>query len=219
MTDPRLDLINRVLAELPVPLVGSVAYDGQKHTRRCTQKAFDAFVECYSLVRPRHMLEIGTHAGGSALMALALTDATVLSVDIGHTWITANHSFAEWGAPAEDGGLSQVNEVLQRHFPGRFDLIIGDSTGMSTRDVIRQCHAVAALDCAFIDGNHAYDYVKSDIQFARSLGIKDILLDDLNSADGSDTVRAAKEEGLTIVWESPRIHSGGVSFGLTRASN
>ncbi len=213
-----LSLINLVLSELPTPLVGSVAYDGAKETKLCTQKAYDAFAKCYSLIRPRRVLEIGTHAGGSALMTLAFTEATVLSVDIGETWITPARSFRNWGVTGEEGGLDQVREVLQRHFPGRFDLIIGDSTASETRQAIVAYPSAEPFDCAFIDGNHAYDYVKKDIQFARSLGIKAFLLDDLNSADGSDVARAAREEGLVIEWESPRVHSQGCSFGLARVS-
>lgn len=219
MTDPRFDLINHVLRELPTPLVGSVAYDGEKHNKLCTQKAYDAFAACYSLVRPRRVLEIGTHAGGSALMTLAFTDATVLSVDIGHTWITPARSFATWGEQSAEGGLDQVRAVLQRHFPGRFDLIVGDSTASETRAEVLRYPAAEPFDLCFVDGNHAYDYVKADIQWARSLGIKWFILDDLNSADGSDVAKAAAEEGLVIEWESPRIHSGGVTMGLTRVPN
>ncbi len=218
MTDPRLTLINRVLAELPTPLVGSVAYDGEKHTKVCTQKAFDAFAECYSLLRPKRVLEIGTHAGGSALMTLAFTEATVLSVDIGETWITPARSFRDWGALGNEGGLNQVREVLRRHFPDRFDLIIGDSTAPATRRAIVAYPSAEPFDLCFVDGNHAYDYVKADIQFARSLGVTQFILDDLNTVDGSDVARAAREEGLTIEWESGRIHSGGVTIGLARTS-
>lgn len=216
MTDPRLDLINRVLRELPIPLVGSVAYDGAKEGKTCTDKAFAAFADCYSLVRPRRVLEIGTHAGGSALMTLALTEASILSVDIGHTWITPGHSFVTWNIASGEGGLDQVERVLQTHFPGRFELLVGDSTAPATRRAIRLAHALAPFDLAFIDGNHAYDYVLSDIRFARTLGIRDLIVDDLNSADGSDVARAVREEGLTVVREWPNLHSGGVSMGLVR---
>jgi cephalosporin hydroxylase len=216
MTDP-LSLINWVLKDLPVPLVGSVCYDGQKQTKECTAKAFAAFTECYSLVRPRRVLEIGTHAGGSALMALALTEASVLSVDIGSTWITPERSFADWGCESGEGGLYQVERVLRAAFPDRFSLLIGDSTDPSTRATIKVCHTLEPFDLAFIDGNHAYEYVLSDIRFARSLGVKTLILDDMNSSDpNSDVARAAREEGLVIVKEWATIHSGGVSFALTR---
>ncbi len=217
MTDT-LPLINRVLRDLPCPLVGSVCYDGAKHTKVCTPKAYAAFSDLYTLVRPTHVLEIGTHAGGSALMTLSLTDARVLSVDIGHTWITPERSFAQWDLPSHEGGLYQVERVLRKAFgEARFGVLVGDSTAATTRRAIQACHEVDPFDCAFIDGDHAYDYVLSDIRFARSLGIRDLIVDDLNSADGSDVLRAVREEGLTIVKEWPRVHSGGCSFGLVRA--
>ncbi len=219
MTDPRLSLINRVLAELPTPLVGSVAYDGEKDTKTCTQKAFDAFADCYSRVRPKRVLEIGTHAGGSALMTLAFTEASVVSVDIGHTWIAPTRSFADWGALSKEGGLDQVARVLQAAFPDRFVSLIGDSTALGTRMLIKERHATQPFDLAFIDGDHSYAFVKEDIRFARSLGIEWLILDDLNSVNpGSEVAQAAREEGLSIVKEWPSIHSGGVSFGLARAS-
>ncbi len=214
MTDPRLDLINRVLAELPTPLVGSVTYDGEKHTKVCTQKAFDAFADCYAGMNPRRILEIGTHAGGSALMGLTFTNASIVSVDIGHTWITPARSFATWGEPSSEGGLDQVARVLNAHFPGRFISIVGDSTALGTRLVVKHLHAEQPFDFAFIDGDHSYAFVKSDIEFALSLGIKDIIVDDLNSADGSEVAQASRELGLTLVKEWPRVHSGGCSFGL-----
>ncbi len=218
---PTLTLINRVLKDLPIPLVGSVAYDGHKETKTCTAKAYAAFDDCYCLVRPRHVLEIGTHAGGSALMTLAFTEARVLSVDIGHTWITPDRSFADWHQLSGEGGLYQVERVLKAAFgEERFRLFIGDSTAPDTRRAIEAVHAIDPFDCAFIDGNHAYDYVLSDIRFARLLGIRDIILDDMNSINpNSDVARAAREEGLVVVKEWASIHSGGVSFALTRAPN
>ncbi len=212
-----LDLINLILKELPTPLVGSVAYDGHKETKECTPKAYAAFDECYSLVRPKHILEIGTHAGGSALMALAFTDAKVFSVDIGVNWITPDYSFSTWDRPSTEGGLKQVAYVLTTHFPGRFSLLVGDSTALGTRQIIKQRHAIDPFDFAFIDGDHSYDFVKSDIEFALSLGITNMILDDLNTIDGGEVAKAARELGLTVVKEWQRIHSGGVSFGLVRA--
>lgn len=222
MTDPltsayTLQLINRVLKELPIPLVGSVTYDGAKEGKVCTQKAFDAFAECYTLVRPRRILEIGTHAGGSALMALAFTGAEVVSVDIGHTWITPEHSFVTWGLQAGEGGLNQVRRVLQCRFPDRFTLIVGDSTASETRRAVLTHPAAEPFDLAFIDGDHSYPFVKADIEWAMSLGIKNLILDDMNSINpNSDVARAARELGLVVVKEWEAIHSGGVSFALTR---
>lgn len=216
--NPTLDLIQRVLKELPTPLVGSVTYDGHKETKECTPKAYAAFDDCYSLVRPRHILEIGTHAGGSALMALAFTEAKVFSVDIGVNWITPDHSFSTWYVPSQEGGLKQVEQVLSAHFPGRFSLLVGDSTALGTRRTIKERHAQEPFDLAFIDGDHSYDYVRSDIEFVLSLGIRNIICDDMNSVNpNSEVALAARELGLVVVKEWPAIHSGGVSFALTRA--
>lgn len=214
-------LVNRVAPLLPLPLVGSVLYDGQKEKRECTIKAFEAFEECMGLARPTSILEIGTHAGGSSLLMLALTKASIVSVDIGETWITATHSFSDWGKPsATEGGLGQVYKVLSEQFPNRFSLYVGDSTFDKTISAMTLCNIECPFDLGFVDGNHAYDYVKKDIETCLGLGIKTFILDDYNgdAAEASDSKRAAKDCGLTVVKEWQRVHSSGVGFALLRAS-
>lgn len=209
------DLVNRIAPMLPIPLVGSVLYDGHKERRECTVKAFEAFEECMELAAPTRILEIGTHAGGSALLMLALSRASIVSVDIGHTWITPDRSFVDWGTPSEtDGGLIQVQAVLNSMFPDRFAIYVGDSTSPTTIQQMALCNEINRFDCAFIDGDHDPAYITKDIETCLSLGIKTLIMDDWNC----ETPGVAATAGLTVVKEWPLIHSSGVSFALCRAS-
>jgi hypothetical protein len=205
--------VNRVAKLLPIPLVGSVLYDGCKTTRECTPKAFAAFVDCMARAAPKRILEIGTHAGGSALIMLALSEASILSVDIGHTWIMPHRSFADWGAISSEGGLNQVEAVLKSAFPGRFDLYIGDSTALGTLQYLTARQAEQPFDTAFVDGNHDPAYIAKDIATCLALGIRKLILDDFNC----ETPKVAAAAGLRVEKEWTDIHSGGVSFCLCRA--
>ena len=210
-------LIRSTVKRLPVPLVGAVAFDGQKHTKDVTPKCLAAFADLFSLIRPTRILEIGTHAGHSSCMMLGFSDASIVSVDIGTVWIGANHSFADWSTTSAEGGLLYVEQVLREAYGrDRFTLIIGDSTSEQVDDHLTALHHIRPFDCAFVDGDHSYPYVNSDIALARSFGIKDIIVDDYNN-DQSDTARAAREHGLVMVKEWKDLHSSGVSTALMRA--
>lgn len=218
MSTSTLDLIQSVAKKLPIPLVGSVMYNGNKETRQVTSAAYEAFKECFDLIQPSptKILEIGTHAGGSAAMMLAFAPhAAVVSVDIGHTWITPNKSFATWHSESHEGGLLYVEQVLKQSFGGeRFALYIGDSTSPETLTYLRASNEAAPFDLAFVDGNHELSYVVRDIKMCKSLGIKTLILDDYNSDDGGEVSQAAAKEGLHLVKEWKRLHSGGVSMAL-----
>lgn len=213
MTPSTLDLIQRTVKALPIPLVGAVAFDGNKRTKEVTPKCLAAFDEIFTLARPTSILEIGTHAGHSSCMMLAMTEARVTSVDIGTVWIGAHRSFADWNTPGSEGGLLYVERTLCAAFgEDRFTLIIGDSTAPATRTLIEQR---APFDFGFVDGDHSYDFVQRDIRMCLDLGIDRMVLDDFND-EASDTARAAREHGLVIerVWKD--VHSGGVAMALAR---
>ncbi len=213
--------LQQLFRYLPVPLVGSVAFNGAKETKHCTNAGYRAFEELFELVQPKHILEIGTHAGHSAGLMLALSGVAsrVVSVDIGTVWIGAQASFADWGCASEEGGLLYVQQVLRAHYgEDRFKLIIGDSTGFQVLEhLIAQHRQHGPFDMAFIDGNHAEPYVLRDIETALHLGIKWIVADDFNGADRLDVWRAAQATKLELVREWPAIHSGGAGFALLKA--
>lgn len=211
--------LQRLFRYLPVPLVGSVAFNGAKQTKVCTEAAYTAFEQLFEIVRPTRILEIGTHAGHSSALMLAFNPgASVVSVDIGGPWIGQHSSFADWGQPSHEGGLLYVQQILRAHYGvDRFKLMIGDSTGLQTLQWILAEHQAQPFDFAFIDGNHMGIYVHHDIQMALGLGIKTLVLDDYNGADQGDVWKAAQDTGLQLVREWPELHSGRAGFGLMRA--
>lgn len=211
-------LIQQVAQRLPIPLVGSVMYNGNKVTKTCTMACYTAFRECFELISPTRILEIGTHAGGSACMMLAMAPAaSVVSVDIGENWITPGRSFRDWYIESDEGGLLYVEQVLKESFGAdRFNLIIGDSTAPATRARLEALNAQQSFDLGFVDGNHALDYVEKDIAMCRALGIRTLILDDYNSDTNGEVAQAAANQGLELIKEWKSIHSGGVSFALTR---
>lgn len=211
--------LQRLFRYLPVPLVGSVAFNGAKETKVCTEAAYTAFEQLFEMVQPTSILEIGTHAGHSSALMLAFNPrANVVSVDIGGPWIGQHASFADWGQPSSEGGLLYVQQILRAHYgEERFKLLIGDSTGLQTLQWLLAEHQVRPFDFAFIDGNHMGAYVQHDIEMALRMGIRNIVVDDLNSADGSEVWQAAQATGLQLVREWPELHSGRAGFGLMRA--
>lgn len=216
MTEATEALIRATVKQLPIPLVGAVAFDGNKATKDVTTKCLAAFDEMFALIRPTRILEIGTHAGHSACMMLGLTDAEVVSVDIGTVWIATDHSWAEWGLASGEGGLRYVAETLNAAFGNRFTLIVGDSTSMGVLTILADTNRAEPFDLAFIDGDHSYPYVHSDIAMALGLGIRTMILDDYND-ENSDSARAAREHGLVMVREWKDLHSSGVSTALMKA--
>lgn len=100
-----------------------------------------------------NILEIGFNAGHSAVLFLELfPNATVTSVDLGiHTYI------------------QQAEQLIQKWYPGRHKLIIGDS-----RQVIPTLSS--KYDMIFIDGGHMDDIPKTDLLNCRKLATKDTIL-------------------------------------------
>ena len=201
--------IEDTLRELPPPLVGSFGLleKGKIEVR-------DSCVEMFKYLRreidPRCVFEIGTHSGYSAAFFLTFTRAFVISVDIGKNWIGCDHSFSDWGVRCP-GGLMKVTEVLRANFPGRFFQIISDSTNQEFKTKTKE-NFNGLVDLAFIDGNHDYEYVLSDIMLMKEIGVKLFLLDDF----GSDSVEKAIEDSslkVTKIFESVH-NSCNINVGL-----
>jgi predicted O-methyltransferase YrrM len=109
------------------------------------------------------IVEIGFNAGHSSCVFLgAREDVTVVSFDLG-----------------AHGYVTRAKQYVDRTFPGRHTLVIGDS-----RETVPQYHAehhTAVFDLAFVDGGHDYDVARADL--AHILPMVDpsglIIMDDL----------------------------------------
>lgn len=95
--------------------------------------------------------EIGFNGGVSSMAFLrSRPDARVVSFDIGtHTYIDA------------------AKEYIDQQFPGRHELVIGDSLEAVPR--YHRDNPDTRFDLAFIDGGHAYEVAKADIVNMRPL--------------------------------------------------
>lgn len=132
------------------------------------------FIECHPEIKK--VCEIGFNAGHSSELFLTTRDdIEVLSFDIG--------TFSYVG---------KCKEWLDRIYPNRHRLIIGDSTKTLPR-YLSEC-STEKFDLIFIDGGHTYDIAKSDIANSVKLAHEGtfIIIDDLKYAP----VLRAWEEAL-----------------------
>jgi predicted O-methyltransferase YrrM len=91
------------------------------------------------------IIEVGFNAGHSSCVFLgAREDVTVVSFDLG-----------------AHGYVTRAKQYVDRTFPGRHTLVIGDS-----RETVPRYYAeqhTADFDLAFIDGGHDYDVARADL--------------------------------------------------------
>src|SRR5215813_898238 len=133
-----------------------------------------------SLVRrsgARLVGEVGFNAGFSSLAFLnAGQEVKVVSFDIGHHTV-----------------VHHAKEFVDEHYPGRHELIIGDSA--LTVPQYKTEHPHFSFDIIFIDGGHHFDTVKNDIANLRLLSRPEtfVVVDDL-------TPWHAWGEGPTKAW-------------------
>jgi predicted O-methyltransferase YrrM len=112
-------------------------------------------------------MEIGFNAGHSAELFLKNNpDLTLTSFDIG------DHDYVLRG-----------KQYIDKTFPGRHTLIIGDST-MSVPKFIKD-HPETKFDLLFIDGCHEFDIAKADLENCKHLAHKDsiFIMDDTIFSD------------------------------------
>jgi SAM-dependent methyltransferase len=111
----------------------------------------------------RTVLEIGFNAGHSSFVLLAARpDIRVVSFDLGeHSYVT----------PAK--------EFIDSRFPGRHELVLGDSTVTVPEFAAR--NPAGRFDLAFVDGGHDYSVAVADLrncqQLVRPGGL--VILDDM----------------------------------------
>jgi hypothetical protein len=121
--------------------------------------------------------EIGFNAGFSTLAFLS-SDAKVqvVSFDIGRHEI-----------------VHHAKEFVDAHYPGRHELIIGDSPLSIPRYAVE--HPAVSFDMVFIDGGHDYETVRRDIYNMKILSHPgtSVVIDDL-------TPWLAWGEGPTRAW-------------------
>jgi predicted O-methyltransferase YrrM len=111
----------------------------------------------------RLILEIGFNAGHSSYVFLgARPDVRVVSFDLGE------HSY-----------VSAAKDFIDKKFPGRHELVLGDSTITVPR--YRAEHPHADFDLAFVDGGHDYEVAAADLRNCQALVAQDglVIMDDL----------------------------------------
>jgi len=97
------------------------------------------------------VLEIGFNAGHSSYVFLsARPDVRVVSFDLG-----------------EHGYVSRAKAFIDERFPGRHELVVGDST-VAVPDFAAR-NPAARFDLAFVDGGHEYPVAAADLRNCRPL--------------------------------------------------
>jgi len=85
---------------------------------------------------------------------------------------------------------------LQEQFPGRLELILGDST--KTIPTFKSLHPDFKCDVIFIDGGHTYEVALEDIRNMAGLAAEKawVAIDDIGWHEVTSAVETAVKEGL-----------------------
>jgi predicted O-methyltransferase YrrM len=99
--------------------------------------------------RPKFVLEVGTHRGGTLFLFARVSspDAMVVSVDLPGVY--------DWRIPLYKSFATQNQRV---------NVVRGDSHDFSTPKMVEQVLAGRKLDFLFVDGDHSYKGVKADFE-------------------------------------------------------
>ncbi len=135
-----------------LPLEGSSSPEQQDYLRRLVVES-----------GARVVGEIGFNAGYSSLAFLtASPDVKVVSFDIGCHEV-----------------VGHAKEFVDEHFPGRHELVLGDSAQSVPEYRIQ--HPATSFDIVFIDGGHEYEQARDDLVNMRALSHPgtSVVIDDL----------------------------------------
>lgn len=144
-------------------IVLDLSYMPKGHTGHLvgSQEIIDALKKIYDHLKFKNILQFGFNTGWSTALFLELFDGvTMTSIEIAET----------------DDAVRGVN-IIEERFPGRHHIHWGDSKDVASRFYKGEI-AKQDFDCAFIDGGHFPDIVKSDIDLSSWLGIKNFIFDD-----------------------------------------
>ena len=111
----------------------------------------------------RRVAETGFNTGvSSGAFSSARTDTVVVWYDIG-----------------QHVSVSPANSAIDRRWPGRHQLIVGDST--QTLPAYARTHPETRFDLIFIDGGHDYDVAMADLVNFQALAHEHtiVVMDDL----------------------------------------
>ena len=166
-------------------------------------------------LKPRTIVEIGTHEGGSlwGLCQVAPADAMLVTIDM---------PGGAFGAFEGDSAVAKL-----RHFARggqTVEVIVGNSHLPETREELRKVLNGRMVDFLFIDGDHSYEGVSSDFEdFAPfvseggMIAFHDIVPGDVGNVGGVPEfwreVKSGDAVELVKDW-----HQGGCGIGLLRRS-
>ena len=116
---------------------------------------FETIEDICQTTAPNSILEIGFRRGNSALMWLINSSATLMSLDI------------------DDFSVKSV-QLLESQFPNRFRYLQCDSKSFKSEET---------FDLIFIDGDHSFEGIESDVKMSLQLNPKYLVFDDYFHGD------------------------------------
>lgn len=156
-------------------------YENDLHQQRQDLINIVSNLNPYSSVPIKNTLEIGFNAGTSSVLFLENNENnTVTSFDLGE------HNY-----------IYKAQEYITNNYPGRHTLIVGDSR-ITIPEYIKN-NENTKFDFIFIDGGHAYDVAKSDLDNCYKLAHENtiVAIDDYTYTPGYS---AGYTEGPTNAW-------------------
>ena len=148
-------------------IIHNLTYMPPGHTGHLcpTEHVVNAWEHFYNSFPFTNVLEFGFNTGwSSALLLTMFPKVKITSIEI-----------------IEIESSRKGSEILKQRFPGRHDIVWGDSQKVA-EDVIQGRRSLPGMgyDLSFIDGGHWPEVVQKDIELSLHLGIKNFVFDDGN---------------------------------------